>query len=303
MRPTCAPVVLLALLLAGIAASPAIRPAAAFLGHRAACVPTAAALAGCPELLIQADDAGFTLPTQVDAGLTLVTFENGTANEVEPEIARLPAGVTVADLQAQLVGNEGAPAWLYETVFVGGPGTIPPGGRSRAVVDLTPGDYAVFSVEDVAAAATLTVVPTADAATREPAATAATIPTIPTITLAEMAFDVPAAPAAGPQVWQVVNTGQQPHQLVLITVPDDTTLEQVQQLLTADPSAPPDPSLPDPSTLLTVGGLAFLSAGQTAWAVLDLAPGTYVALCWIPDQASGIPHAYMGMIAIVTVAA
>jgi hypothetical protein len=34
---------------------------------------------------------------------------------------------------------------------------------------------------------------------------------------------------------------------------------------------------------------------------LDLAPGTYIALCFVPDEETGVPHALMGMVQVFTV--
>jgi hypothetical protein len=34
---------------------------------------------------------------------------------------------------------------------------------------------------------------------------------------------------------------------------------------------------------------------------MDLTPGTYIALCFVPDEQTGAPHAAMGMVAIFTV--
>jgi hypothetical protein len=57
----------------------------------------------------------------------------------------------------------------------------------------------------------------------------------------------------------------------------------------------------NPSALVAAGGLSFLSAGRTAWALVDLPPGTYVALCYVPDREVGAPHALMGMIDVFSV--
>ena len=35
---------------------------------------------------------------------------------------------------------------------------------------------------------------------------------------------------------------------------------------------------------------------------LDLAPGTYIAVCFVPDEETGVPHALMGMVQVFTVA-
>jgi hypothetical protein len=50
-----------------------------------------------------------------------------------------------------------------------------------------------------------------------------------------------------------------------------------------------------------VGNSAALSTGQVSWIELDLAPGTYVATCWIPDRETRMPHMLMEMITIFTV--
>ncbi|MEZ4529990.1 MAG: hypothetical protein R2855_03080 [Thermomicrobiales bacterium] len=45
-----------------------------------------------------------------------------------------------------------------------------------------------------------------------------------------------------------------------------------------------------------------MGPGQDQSSELDLAPGTYIAVCFIPDMATGMPHAMMGMAASFTVA-
>jgi len=43
------------------------------------------------------------------------------------------------------------------------------------------------------------------------------------------------------------------------------------------------------------GGVAAVRAGHSGWVDLDLAPGTYMAVCFLPT-ADGTPHALLGMI-------
>ena len=43
------------------------------------------------------------------------------------------------------------------------------------------------------------------------------------------------------------------------------------------------------------------SAGVTAWYAADLAPGAYVAFCFVPDPVNGMPHVMLGMTQIVEV--
>ena len=68
-----------------------------------------------------------------------------------------------------------------------------------------------------------------------------------------------------------------------------------------DENATPVGGGPSFAELTPAGGLGWLSPGQTAWTEVDLEPGTYVALCFVFDPATGMPHAAMGMVAVVTV--
>ena len=49
------------------------------------------------------------------------------------------------------------------------------------------------------------------------------------------------------------------------------------------------------------GAMQALAAEMRGWAVLDLEPGNYPAICAVPDPASGQPHAALGMVASFTV--
>jgi hypothetical protein len=77
----------------------------------------------------------------------------------------------------------------------------------------------------------------------------------------------------------------------------------VQALMMLPEGTTPPPGLPDPAQIVSAGGVGILSAGDTAWAVPDLQPGTYPALCYVPDQGSGAPHAMMDLVQVFTVTA
>ena len=69
--------------------------------------------------------------------------------------------------------------------------------------------------------------------------------------------------------------------------------------------ATPSPGQPawamDEAAFEELGYVQVLSAGRTAWVAVDLAAGTYLALCFVPDQESGMLHALMGMVEVFTV--
>jgi hypothetical protein len=252
----------------------------------------------CRSFPIEVKDGTVVAPTQIESGRTLITVTNSGSAQETPEFVRLPDDVTIDDLKTGLAEKESAPAWFYTALFPGGPATVDPGQQAQTIVDLTPGRYAAFLIGSPESATEVSVVPGV-----QPAGTPAEPVSSATVNLQEYAFVVPSDLKAGEQIVKVVNAGDQPHEFGLSRLPDGTTLEQVQTLLTLPEGSPLPAGVPDPSQIVSAGGIGILSAGQTAWAVLDLEPGTYLALCFVPDQASGAPHVFMGMVHVFTVTA
>ena len=59
------------------------------------------------------------------------------------------------------------------------------------------------------------------------------------------------------------------------------------------------PTTPPPFS--DAGGIAAIAPGETAFVVLNLQPGQYMALCYVLDPASGKPHVALGMLVPFTV--
>jgi hypothetical protein len=89
-----------------------------------------------------------------------------------------------------------------------------------------------------------------------------------------------------------VNDGPQPHELVLHKLAPNTTADDVIAFFHDPRGAPP---------FANAGGMQGLPPGEAGWAHLDLAPGTYVAICYIPDPTSGKRHMDLGMVKTLTV--
>ena len=302
MRRPIMVVVSLVLLAAGFA------PVAAQDASPASSGSLLAAL-GYPELRVVVADNGAEVPTEAAAGRYLVVLENGSAGEVDISFIKTPEGETLASLMATPSAEgeeEGPPAWLYETEIAGGV-VAPAGGVGRVVVDLTAGEWFVDvfrqSEEEGEAegeAQPLTLMVTGDAAspTEEPAGAIA-------VEMQDFAFGMPAQLPAGPQVWQVTNTGEQPHFILLVKGPDDLTMDDVMAILAAEATGGTPPAgVPNPETdFADIGETSLLSAGKSMWLEFDLAPGTYVALCFFPDPETRMPHAALGMVQLFTVPA
>jgi len=255
-----------------------------------------------PEVQVTVTDQALTVsPTTVPAGLVLLTVINQTSDQISAGVLGPPAGQSMEEFmtsaQATPSTDEEMPSFLYQATIPGGPGDAGPGKTSQAVINLTPGDWAVFS-EGNQQPAMLT------ASSGTPAAQAPP-PTTVTVTEQEFAFlglDQPVP--AGPQFWEVVNRGQQPHMLLLGKVPAGTTLQQVMDVINLnlpDNATPPPGMLQDKDVDFTIGGVLMQSTGQTVYPRLDLAPGRYVALCFVPDPATGQPHAAEGMVSLFDV--
>jgi len=221
---------------------------------------------------------------------------NNGSLPIEGDIVRLPAGITAADYQGVLATPTASlPSWLPQTVSVGGPGGAPPGGWSQSIVDLTPGSYIITTNSNTPALTQGFEVVAGSAAT---AGATKAPPADGQVTLVDFAFGLPTRIAAGYHVWQVTNTGSQVHQFILYNIPSGFTAEQVLDAITNPAAATPGAAVLTAQDFVPVGGLAELSPRLTAWAVLDLAPGHYVAMCFDKDPATGERHVLEGMIAV-----
>ncbi|MDP9472490.1 MAG: hypothetical protein M3Q71_17780 [Chloroflexota bacterium] len=135
-----------------------------------------------------------------------------------------------------------------------------------------------------------------------PAASAAqnAAPGSSTSTLARLAYPDPAAERSG--VGVVTNTREQPYELLLARSPQPVLTEQIVELLSGESGdAAPAGSGPSLGNLEPVRGIGWLPPGAPAWTEDDLAPGTIVALCLVPNPETFMPQAGMGMVAVVTV--
>jgi hypothetical protein len=270
---------------------------------------------GLPELTVTATDEGFTLSaSEVEAGRYLVTVLNeSSAPDAIVLFARLTEGRTLADLSfadelaaGTPMPDEGPPPesylWLFESYLPGG--TVATADTpGHVVVDLRGGDYGVWTLEPIPAAA-LTVTGDPDARIEGPEPEAA-------VTIVEegaggegFRFTVNGEVHAGPQIIEVLNASDQPHEVIGEQYPDPLTMEQILGSLMFDPStgATPPPDLVDEERLTFVGYAGVQSIGTTQWVVMDFDPGQAVFLCFVPDPvAEGIPHAMEGMISLVPV--
>ncbi len=256
----------------------------------AACAQSAdqpATPAGPQEVTYTATDDVFTGPDSIVPGMTQLTFVNNGANMHQLLLARFDEGKTLDSLMAAMQANPNDdPAWIH---WVGGAGVIAPGMRETSTQDLEPGSYAMLcfvtspgdSMPHVARGMVKQVTVAGERNT-------AAAPEADTeIHLSDFAFDMPAV-TAGTHTFKVVNDGQQAHEVSLVRLNEGTSVEQL--LAAAGPgSEGPPPAVP-------MGGNGVISPRASNWFTVNLEPGHYALLCFVPDSADGVPHAMKGMV-------
>jgi hypothetical protein len=125
-----------------------------------------------------------------------------------------------------------------------------------------------------------------------------------TVTMQDYAFaGLPETVPSGRQIWNVTNQGPEIHMMIVQSAPAGVTLQEILDTFQAlGPNGTPAPDAPiQESDFGPTMGQEIIPAGQTAWVELDLAPGSYLVACYMPDDEMGMPHAFMGMAALATV--
>lgn len=271
-------------------------------------------LAGYPELTIRLTADGIEAPASASAGRTLLIEVNEEESPGHAFVLRIPDDVPEATINKALAGPAVAdetPEWFWRSEFLGNGDRAAPGRPAVALVDLEPGRYLVgnpsrptaeFARFEVTAAADTT-----DATATEPEADVVA-------ELFEMGFTLPDDVPSGRQVWKVRNTGAMLHEIAIFPVPASATAEQITGAVSAelevefggDPAqarATIDalgPEWKDWSSNF-VAGMGVLSPRRTSWAQINLAPGTYGAVCFVPEPTSMTPHLMMGMTEVFTI--
>lgn len=117
-----------------------------------------------------------------------------------------------------------------------------------------------------------------------------------TVNMVDFAFTLPDEVKAGEQVWEVANRGEQLHHISLAIFKPGKTMEDAMAFVENQQGEPPADE---------VFHLSPISPGGINYVALDLEPGAYIALCFIPDHAEGAtgqPHIALGMMSAFIVA-
>jgi hypothetical protein len=240
--------------------------------------------ADVPEITISVGADELTFPGEVPAGIVTFVVENVGGPEGTPEIARLNEGVTFEQLMTALGESPDAALPLVSLL-----GTSEHAVDGRIIYDLAEGDYAavLFREDGPPLLGNFGTSGRSEAALPEADITAQ---------LVDFAFVIPDQLEAGQSVWEIQNTGQQWHEMVIIQLHEGVTLEDMFEMFAEEPG--PEEEFP-------FDMIAFWSpmgAGERAWVTWDLPAGEYTVICLLPDLAGDMaPHAAHGMVRTLTV--
>jgi plastocyanin len=271
---------------------------------------TTAAAQTLPEAVTATVDGGAkefaynTTVTSVKAGPVKVSLTNNGAQEHQATLVRLHPGVDVAAIAAAGASDPTGAAVFKLFDPAGGPNGVAPGATVSSTQVLAPGNYLMacfipdptdgvphaakgmiqpFTVADNPAITDLKSVKLGTAST-------------PQAGLTEFAFNVPDTVTATDTV-HINNTGTQPHEMAIYKLADGKTTDDMKAFLlsTGAPTGPP-PFSP-------AGGVSALAPGTEITVDVNLKPGSYALICFLPDTAgSGKAHFELGMLKQVSAA-
>jgi hypothetical protein len=253
-----------------------------------------AALAANPEgnpatIRVVAHDYEFEAPATVAAGVTRIEFVNMGREFHHAWLVRLEDGKTRSDFEAAMAKPGPLPSWV---VPVGGPNAPAPGGPvANATIVLRAGHYlwtcavpgpdgTPHFMKGMTRELTVTPGPSAEL----PKADAA-------LMLSDYAFDISGEIRAGHTTLRIMNYAAQPHEVEILRMMPGTTPDEILAWIEKPEGEP---------KAMPIGGLAPIGK-LSADVDLDLEPGDYLLVCFVPDVKDGQPHFMHGMKKVITV--
>jgi len=247
---------------------------------------------------VTVSDYSFQAPDSVPAGLTMIQALMRGEVPHHVNVVKLDSGMTAADYVKALTPGAPPPAWA---TAVGGPNPTESGTTANAMLVLEPGNYALICFVDVPEGMPhfmrgmfkdLKVyarpdTTAGDSATVVAAATPVELPPADvTMQLVDYDFPMEKEVSAGLVTFRVENTSPQDHEVLIVQLHGQTTLEQALRWME-------NPQGAQPFTML--GGIAPIAPGQVNNFSVNLRRGRYGLICFVPDRGDGRPHFLHGM--------
>lgn len=271
---------------------------------------TAPLIAGCGDddddsdintLTLRATDFTFEIEGDLRPGVTRLVMPNVGEHEHYALIVQVEGDHTADEVVQALgavlaVDGEGFAAWPDWATLKGGPAVLSAGQTAELFIDFEPGRYIILcpidqdppdGVPHFAKGMTADITMTGERS-------AARLPEADLEITGEddgsgQSYSFAGAPAsldAGETLIQFRNAGSEVHEFTLFRLPDGATLEEA----LAD----------EAMEYIALGGPAPMPPGDLQQMKVNLEPGNYALLCFIPGP-DGVPHLARGMVSEITV--
>jgi hypothetical protein len=128
--------------------------------------------------------------------------------------------------------------------------------------------------------------------------TASTTPSAPAptedvkVVMKEYGWEITPALTAGHHILKVENAGTQPHEFFIIKLNEGNTAEDMGKWAATYQGPPPG---------VAHGGLAGMRPGGVSYVDVNLTPGNYMMICFVPDAKDGKGHMDHGMVLPFTI--
>lgn len=246
---------------------------------------TAATLSA--EVSLSGDRVKLEAPASVEAGVTTMRLTNSAPAPIGVEIIRVDGEQTADEVLTQITREEGPiPGWIHGA---GGAGVAPPDGEAAGTQILEPGTHYLIaegSGDDAgpATAAKLEVTGSGQEDAELPEADAR-------IVADEYSFET-ADLEAGSNTIKFENVGRELHHALAFPIQGDTPIAEVQQFFQGQGQQ----QGPPPIDFEGGFGTPVLDGGTAQTIELEIEPGRYALVCFIPNRAGSPPHAALGMV-------
>jgi hypothetical protein len=241
-----------------------------------------------PVVTVHAHDFTFDGPKLLKPGATTFRLVNDGKELHHLALIKLAKGKTFKDFAEAMKVEGPPPKWI---TGVGGPNPATPGSTVEATLSLEPGEYVMICfIPSPGERVPHALKGMVNSFTVSEAGERSAMPKGDiTLTLSDYHFGFSKPLTPGKHLISVQNGAAQSHEVVMVKLNPGKVATDFMNFIEKDLMKGVPPGVP-------VGGVGFLDKGQTAAFPVDLKPGRYAMLCFVPDAKDGKSHVEHGMI-------